>query len=202
VTDSPSEATAEATDGAEASDPAGARFAAIAGSDRWTDEHDTIKISVSRDRWVAAHEALREVLPHFSWLAGIDWANEVAVGEAPDEPVEERFEVMSRLADVTEGHGVILTTDLPKAEPTLPSLVEVFGGAEWHERETHEMFGIVFEGHPNLTHLYLPDGFEGHPLRKDFALLSREVKPWPGTVDVEDMPSTENAEAGDEGGAE
>jgi NADH-quinone oxidoreductase subunit C len=58
------------------------------------------------------------------------------------------------------------------------------------------MFGIVFDGHPNLTHLYLPDGFEGHPLRKTFPLLTREVKPWPGTVDVEDMPSDRERRGG------
>ncbi len=50
------------------------------------------------------------------------------------------------------------------------------------------MFGIDFVGHPDLSHLYLPDTFLGHPLRKSFPLLSREVKPWPGTVDVEAMP--------------
>jgi NADH-quinone oxidoreductase subunit C len=50
------------------------------------------------------------------------------------------------------------------------------------------MFGIDFEGHPNLAHLYLPDTFLGNPLRKSFPLLSREVKPWPGTVDVEALP--------------
>ena len=50
------------------------------------------------------------------------------------------------------------------------------------------MFGFVFEGHPCLANLYLPGGFEGFPLRKDFPLLSRRVKPWPGIVDVEPMP--------------
>ena len=45
-----------------------------------------------------------------------------------------------------------------------------------------------FDGHPRLRHLYLPGEFEGHPLRKDFPLLAREVKPWPGLVDVEPMP--------------
>lgn len=73
----------------------------------------------------------------------------------------------------------------------------VYPGANWHEREAAEMFGISFEGHPNLVQLYLPGGFEGHPLRKSFPLLTREVKPWPGTVDVEGMPSEENVEAGD-----
>jgi NADH-quinone oxidoreductase subunit C len=50
------------------------------------------------------------------------------------------------------------------------------------------MFGIAFDGHPGLRHLYLPGEFEGHPLRKDFPLLARLVKPWPGIVDVEPMP--------------
>ena len=57
------------------------------------------------------------------------------------------------------------------------------------------MFGIDFRGHPNLIKLYLPQEFEGHPLRKSFALGAREVKPWPGKVDVEGLPSTENVEA-------
>ena len=56
-----------------------------------------------------------------------------------------------------------------------------------------EMYGFVFDGHPSLRHLYLPTEFEGHPLRKDYPLLAREVKPWPGLVDVEPMPG----EAGD-----
>ena len=64
----------------------------------------------------------------------------------------------------------------------------VYAGANWHEREAAEMFGIDFVGHPHLTKLYLPGAFEGHPLRKDFPLLSRRVKPWPGIVDVEQMP--------------
>jgi NADH-quinone oxidoreductase subunit C len=63
------------------------------------------------------------------------------------------------------------------------------------------MYGFVFDGHPGLRHLYLPGAFEGYPLRKDFPLLAREIKPWPGLVDKEPMPGEE---AGDdeEGGAE
>ena len=56
----------------------------------------------------------------------------------------------------------------------------VYAGAGWHERETHEMFGIDFVGHVALDTLLLPDGFEGHPLRKDFVLASRVAKSWPG----------------------
>jgi NADH-quinone oxidoreductase subunit C len=178
------------------------RIADLVGSDEWTAEFGTAKVKVPRDGWVAAHEAVKPDMPFFSWLAGVDWSREVAVGEPPeDETVEERFEVMSRLADVTAGDAVILSTDVPKDDPSLATLVPVYGGADWHERETAEMFGIDFVGHPNPVKLYLPDGFEGHPLRKSYPLLSREVKPWPGTVDVEDMPSTDNVEAG-EGGEE
>ena len=55
------------------------------------------------------------------------------------------------------------------------------------------MFGIQFAGHPGLRHIYLPTEFEGFPLRKDFPLLARVVKPWPGIVDVEDIPAAEEA---------
>jgi NADH-quinone oxidoreductase subunit C len=105
-----------------------------------------------------------------------------------------RFQVFCRLVNVRKHYSVILKTDLADAdEPDgmrIGSLVPVFAGANWHERECWEMFGIEFEGHPDLRHLYLPGAFEGHPLRKDFPLLARLVKPWPGIVDVEPMPET------------
>jgi NADH-quinone oxidoreductase subunit C len=59
-------------------------------------------------------------------------------------------------------------------------VVDLYPGAGWHERETHEMFGIDFPGHPGLAPLLLPPEFEGHPLRKEFILASRVAKPWPG----------------------
>ena len=101
---------------------------------------------------------------------------------------ETRFQLLARLVSPTSHLGLTLKADLPDDALVAPSLIEVFAGADWHEREMWEMYGIDFTGHPNLTHLYLPGGFEGHPLRKDFPLLSREVKPWPGLVDVEAMP--------------
>ena len=75
--------------------------------------------------------------------------------------------------------AVLIKADLPDADGipvTVQSIVDVFAGADWHEREAHEMFGIVFDGHPNLEHIYLPTEFEGHPMRKDFPLT--------GTVEV------------------
>jgi NADH-quinone oxidoreductase subunit C len=179
------------------------RVAEQVGATSWSADYDTAKVYVERERWVEAVAAARDGgLPFFSWLTAIDWSRQVEVGEqaaAPDD-LEERYEVMCRLSSVTDASSVHLVTSLPKDDPTIASLVPTFGGAEWHEREAAEMFGIAFEGHPHLVKLYLPDGFEGNPLRKSFALLAREVKPWPGTVDVEGMPgdagpSTENVEA-------
>jgi hypothetical protein len=85
--------------------------------------------------------------------------------------------------------------------PTVGTITDVFAGADWHERETWEMYGFNFDGHPGLRHLYLPGAFEGFPLRKDFPLLAREIKPWPGLVDKEPMPG-EAAEPEEEAASE
>lgn len=180
-----------------------AHWAAVADATGWTDAFRTAKVRVPRERWVEAHRALREHLPFFAWLSAIDWTNEVAVGDPLEgEPVEERFEVISRLSDVSAGEAVIVSTDLPRDDLSLPTLTGVYTAANWHEREAADMFGIRFEGHPNPVRIYLPDGFEGHPLRKSFPLLAREVKPWPGAVEVTPLPAAE-APAGEpkEGGA-
>lgn len=99
-----------------------------------------------------------------------------------------RFQVFARLYSVRRHLGIILKADLDDDAPAVQTWSAVYPGAEWHERETWEMYGFDFVGHPHLVHLYLPGEFEGFPLRKDFPLLAREVKPWPGLVDVEPMP--------------
>ncbi|WFE25167.1 NADH-quinone oxidoreductase subunit C [Solwaraspora sp. WMMD791] len=104
---------------------------------------------------------------YFDWLSAVD---ELDAG----------FAIVAHLWSTHARHGVLLRTRVPRDNPQLPSVVDVFPGADWHERETHEMFGIDFTGHPNLTPLLLPPQFEGHPLRKEFILASRVAKPWPG----------------------
>ena len=161
---------------------------------------DTVKVTVAPESWVDTHRTARDDLDlvFFSWLSAIDWANDVESGEPLTEEIEERTELMTTVGDLSEGRRVTFSTTLPKEAPSIASLVGVYVGANWHEREASEMFGIEFEGHPDLSHLYLPDSFIGNPLKKSYPLLSREVKPWPGMVDVEAMPekpSTENPEA-------
>jgi len=99
-----------------------------------------------------------------------------------------RFQVFARLYSVTRRSGVTFKADLDEDDPRVETWSDVYAGADWHERETWEMYGFRFDGHPNLIKLYLPGEFEGFPMRKDFPLLAREVKPWPGLVDVEPMP--------------
>jgi NADH-quinone oxidoreductase subunit C len=118
-----------------------------------------------------------------------DWETGVAGGDT-------RFQVLARLYSTGRKLGITLKADLDDQRPQVESWTQVYNGADWHERETWEMFGFDFVGHPHLAHLYLPGEFEGFPLRKDFALLSREVKPWPGLVDVELMPEGAAEEAG------
>lgn len=96
--------------------------------------------------------------------------------------LDEGFSVVVHLAAPHVGRvdRLLLRTQLGRETPQVDCVCDVYAGAGWHERETHEMFGIGFIGHQRLDTLLLPDGFEGHPLRKDFVLASRVAKPWPG----------------------
>ena len=98
-----------------------------------------------------------------------------------------RFQIFARLYSLEKKLGVTVKADLGETLE-VQTWTDLFGGAEWHEREAYEMFGINFVGHENLRNIYLPTGFEGNPLRKDFPLMARLVKPWPGIVDVESWP--------------
>ena len=151
---------------------------------------DTLKINVDISSWIDTHKILKKDfnLSFFNWLSAVDWDNEVKTGDAPKEPVTPSFEILSCLSQTKSNNLVISSTVISKENAEIESLVDVFAGANWHEREAYEMFGINFLNHPNLTKLYLPDDYEGNPLLKSFELISREVKPWPGDVDVEGMP--------------
>ena len=88
------------------------------------------------------------------------------------------FEVVLHLWDPERRSHRLLRTRCPREDASVPSLTGLFRGAAWHERSVAEMFGIAFAGHTTAS-LQLPDGFEGHPLRKDFGLQERAGR-WPG----------------------
>ncbi|MFE0592320.1 NADH-quinone oxidoreductase subunit C [Micromonospora echinospora] len=128
-------------------------------------------VDVPPARWRDALRAARDdaelACDFFDWLSAVD---ELDAG----------FDVVAHLWSTTHRHGVLLRTRVPREAAEVASVVDVYPGADWHERETHEMFGIAFAGHEGLRPLLLPPQFEGHPLRKEFVLASRVAKPWPG----------------------
>ncbi|MFF2010138.1 NADH-quinone oxidoreductase subunit C [Streptomyces sp. NPDC058195] len=133
--------------------------------------YELLTVDVPAAAWITALETARDRLgcTYFDWLSAVD------------EP-ETGFRVCAHVVALGGGRvrRLMIRTTVPHATPVLPTAVGVYAGAAWHERETHEMFGIGFDGHPHLVPLLLPEGFEGHPLRKDFVLAARVAKAWPG----------------------
>jgi NADH-quinone oxidoreductase subunit C len=192
------------------------RFRAELGEDL-VDSHlrpgDDLWLRVRTDAWRAAGETARALgFGYFCFLSGLDWLPS-PYGRGEDDPTQPaperddtirqgvtggdtRFQVFARVTDIARHVSVTLKVDVPESL-VIESWVPVYAGANWHERETWEMFGIRFAGHPDLRHMYLPTDFEGYPLRKDFPLLARMVKPWPGIVDVEPMPGIDDEEGGE-----
>ena len=80
----------------------------------------------------------------------------------------ERFEVVVNLLDVENNKRIRVRAQVPEATPTVPTLFELYPGSEAMEREAYDMLGVVFDGHPDLTRILMPDDWEGHPLRKDY----------------------------------
>ena len=80
----------------------------------------------------------------------------------------ERFEVVVNLLSLERRERVRLVVQVPEADPTLPSLFNLYPGTENMEREVYDMFGVVFTGHPDMTRILMPEDWEGHPLRKDY----------------------------------
>lgn len=175
------------------------------------DPNDDLFVRVATDSWAETGAALKAAgFTFFSFLSAIDWMPS-PFGKSEDDPTVEkepidmtivqgvcggdtRMQVFARLSDLDRHVGITIKADVNDDEPVIDSWTGSFAGANWHERECHEMFGIGFNGHPDLRNMYLPGDFEGYPLKKDFPLLARMVKPWPGIVDVEPMPEQDEEE--------
>lgn len=153
-------------------------------------------------------------LDFLSFIAGIDWMpmpleSEEGSGDTsqPAQPSEMtfgvsgsagRFQVFAHVQSTKNHTGLTIKVDVEENDMAVASWTDVYPGADWHERECWEMYGIDFVGHPEIRHLYLPGEFEGYPLRKDYPLLARVVKPWPGLTDVEPMPGEDGGGDSDE----
>jgi NADH-quinone oxidoreductase subunit C len=133
--------------------------------------HGEVSVWVGRDSWhdVALH--LRDCgRCHFDFPTFLTAVDEEDAG----------FEIVLHMYSVRRQHAVNVKAMVPKDDARIATLSDVWVGANWCERETWELFGVDFTGHPNLVKLLLPVEFEGFPLRKDFKLMTREAKEWPG----------------------
>lgn len=116
-------------------------------------------------------------------LAYLDWLGGVDEGDGG-------FSIVVHILDPDTTTHLLLRTQIPRDDPRLASITTLHRGARWHERETAEMYGVSFDGHPDPLPLLLPEGFQGHPLRKDFVLAARVVKAWPGAKEPGESDAT------------
>jgi NADH-quinone oxidoreductase subunit C len=115
-------------------------------------------ISIPVEDWVSFAEAAKEAgFDAFSDLFAIDHFT-----EAP------RYEVVLNLVAMEPRERIVVSTRVPYDDPTVPTLTNVFQGANFYEREAYDLMGIDFPGHPDLTRILMPDEWVGHPLRKDY----------------------------------
>ncbi|MFN8074839.1 MAG: NADH-quinone oxidoreductase subunit C [Kineosporiaceae bacterium] len=190
-TDSPSTPTSDpgpllvAPAGAEAAQALAAALAEAIGepASGSVDAHGVPVLEVTRGAWVDAGAWLHDV----AGLTFADWLSAVDMPDADPAGVDVVAHVARPHGDPTTGRvpRVLLRTRVPEADLRLASLTDVWPGLAWHERETFEMFGVVFDAFDDpsglgLRSLLLPEGFEGTPLRKSFVLAARAVKAWPG----------------------
>ena len=153
---------------------------------RVEDFRGDLAITVERSVWVEAVRLLRDHpeldFELFLDLCGVDWLD----------MRENRYEVVLHVYSVSQKHHVRLKVALPEADARLDTLCRVYKGANWFEREAWDLYGIVFNGHPNLTRILTHDAFVGHPMRKDYPVAKRHVLKSPKEWLVEVPPGNEH----------
>jgi NADH-quinone oxidoreductase subunit C len=129
---------------------------------------DTVR--VTRDSWLSVLEFLRKIL-------GFDlFVDLTAVDYLAREEGLPRFEVVVHLRNMATGKRIRVKARLPESDPSIQSLSSIWKGANWFERECHEMYGILFKDSPDLRHLLLYAEFQGYPLRKDYPIDKRQPR--------------------------
>jgi NADH-quinone oxidoreductase subunit C len=135
-----------------------------------TDSHGQVVLHPTREQYVGVVKALAD--DGYAMcvdLTGVDYLGHMGRPVAAG-TTRERFEVVVNLLDVTNRRRVRLRVQVPETDCTLPSLFDVHPGTEAMERETFDMFGVAFTGHPDLSRILMPEDWIGHPLRKDYEI--------------------------------
>jgi NADH-quinone oxidoreductase subunit C len=120
---------------------------------------DEASVSVGRDEFLAALGSFRD-----DPALRLDFLSSVTATDRPGG--DPRFWVVYELSSNELHHRLRVKVGLPDEDPRVPSVTGLFPTADWHERETYDFFGVVFQGHPDLRRILLPDDWEGWPLRK------------------------------------
>lgn len=125
-------------------------------------------------RLVVAAETVFDVLKYLKESCGFDMlADMTAVDYLHYPDARDRYGVVYCLTNTTTGERLVVKTHVNDPDPKLPSSVPLWLGADWMEREVYDMYGIVFDGHPDLRRILMPEGFASFPLRKDYPLRGR-----------------------------
>jgi NADH-quinone oxidoreductase subunit C len=139
---------------------------------------DMLTIFVDRDHIVAVCQTLRDD-------PTLQFALLVEVTSVDFYPAEPRYEVVYHLACLGEAYGqaqarrLRVKVRVPGADPRVPTVTSVFPGAGWPEREVYDLMGISFDGHPDLRRILTPEDWQGHPLRKDYAVqIRKDAQAW------------------------
>ena len=135
--------------------------------------------TIAGDEWIqVAREHLRVALANlkeqgYASLCFITAVDHLATPVLSPPP--ERYELVYQLRNMRTKHEVRVRVFVPEADPHVPSVHDLFGPADWDERETWDLFGIGFDGHPDLVRILMPEDWVGHPLRRDFPVGGEPV---------------------------
>ncbi len=138
-----------------------------------------VSVVVKKDRILEIMKFLKET-PELDFdflkdLCGVDYLGKKSV----------RFEVVYTLYSMRHKHMIRIKAEVPEDECEIDSVVSIWRGADWHERECYDLFGIKFRGHPDLRRILLPEDWEGHPLRKDYPVQGPPLEEdWSGYREV------------------
>lgn len=143
---------------------------------------DQVFVSVKREKVVDICRFLRDEPDIY-----MDYLADLCAVDYPERKY--RFEVVYNLYSIKHGHRIAIKALIPESDLSVDSVVAIWNVANWHEREACDMYGIVFNGHPDLRRILMPEDWEGYPLRKDYPLKGREDWEYKGFEETKELHS-------------